>query len=225
MKTLAIAVAILLLAPLAGWAAPAKRSHHTSTRRSTKSAKTGGLNPLTHCGTERWHIKTLDDADAVKIKAPPQVASVHQMRALPVPSGFDKNNDTSRYVPVEETEYTVSAILVGFKEESDRDLHIVLADPSSPADTMIGEVPDPQCSTVAASGHATQIAKVRNAFIKCFGTPPVGSLMKFSGKMIAQLTGVGFFDVLHGQTGVAPNGLEIHPIVKVKTVSGSCPTG
>lgn len=217
MKTLAIALAILLLAPVAGWAAP-KSHHHASKHKSA-------LNPLSHCGTERWHIKTLDDADAIKIKATPQIASVDQMRVLSVPNGFDKNNDSSRYVPVEETEYTVSAILVGFKEESDRDLHIVLADTSNPGDTMIGEVPDPQCSTVKASGHATQIAKVRTAFINCFGTPPVGSLMKFTGKMIAQLTGVGFFDVLHGQTGVAPNGLEIHPIVKVKTTSGSCPTG
>ena len=27
----------------------------------------------------------------------------------------------------------------------------------------------------------------------------------------ATITGVGFFDVIHGQTGVAPNGIELHP--------------
>ena len=27
----------------------------------------------------------------------------------------------------------------------------------------------------------------------------------------ATVTGVGFFDVLHGQAGVAPNGIELHP--------------
>jgi len=184
------------------------------------------LNPLSHCGTERWHIKTLDDADATLIKATAQVATVDQLRGLPVPGGFDKNNDTHRYVPVEETEYTVQALLVGFKEESDRDLHVVLADPANTADRMIGEVPDPQCSTVVASGHAAQVAKVRTSFIKCFGPPPVGSsLKKFTGSMIAQVTGVGFFDVLHGQTGVAPNGIELHPIVRIKTISGTCPTG
>ena len=26
-------------------------------------------------------------------------------------------------------------------------------------------------------------------------------------------TGVGFFDRIHGQTGVAPNGIELHPVV------------
>jgi hypothetical protein len=28
---------------------------------------------------------------------------------------------------------------------------------------------------------------------------------------------VGFFDFLHGQTGVAPNGIELHPLVLFKT--------
>jgi hypothetical protein len=30
------------------------------------------------------------------------------------------------------------------------------------------------------------------------------------------VTGVGFFDFIHGQTGVAPNGIELHPIVDIK---------
>ena len=27
--------------------------------------------------------------------------------------------------------------------------------------------------------------------------------------------GIGFFDRLHGQTGMAPNGLELHPVVGI----------
>jgi hypothetical protein len=30
------------------------------------------------------------------------------------------------------------------------------------------------------------------------------------------VTGVGFFDRLHGQTGVAPNGLERHPLTSIE---------
>src|SRR5581483_1420180 len=30
-----------------------------------------------------------------------------------------------------------------------------------------------------------------------------------------QITGVGMFDFLHGQTGVAPNGIELHPVLNV----------
>jgi hypothetical protein len=29
----------------------------------------------------------------------------------------------------------------------------------------------------------------------------------------ACVTGVAFFDFLHGQTGVAPNGIELHPVL------------
>src|SRR5439155_9710638 len=34
------------------------------------------------------------------------------------------------------------------------------------------------------------------------------------------LSGVGFFDFLHGQTGVAPNGIELHPVVGFTPQSG-----
>jgi len=28
--------------------------------------------------------------------------------------------------------------------------------------------------------------------------------------------GVGFYDPIHGQEGVAPNGIELHPILEIK---------
>jgi hypothetical protein len=31
--------------------------------------------------------------------------------------------------------------------------------------------------------------------------------------MTISLVGVGFFDVPHGQTGVAPNAIELHPVL------------
>jgi hypothetical protein len=213
MKRLALALAVTLLCPALLTGPVAAKPFY---------------NPLSHCGTERWHIKTLDDSQATLINGTPIASTIAQMRALAVPSGFNKNNDASRYTPVEETEYTIQAKLVGFKEEGDRDFHVVLADPSNATVTMIGEIPDPKCSTVIAGGHATKIAKVRNSFVKCFGPAPAnGKYKKFTGTMIAELTGVGFFDYIHPipQTGVAPNAIELHPILRVKTISGTCPTG
>ncbi len=35
------------------------------------------------------------------------------------------------------------------------------------------------------------------------------------------VTGVGFFDFLHGQTGVAPNGIELHSVLDVQFGTGS----
>lgn len=184
------------------------------------------LNPLTHCGTERWHIKTVDDPGVNHIVQTPKTATVAQLRQLNVPAGYSKNNDSTRYAPVEKMKYTVRARVLGFKEEADRDIHIEIADLNT-GQTMIAEVPDPNCSTVQESGHAAQIAAVRDTIIACFGTPPTSSSLKtFSTTTIVSFTGVGFFDFVHTppQTGVAPNAIELHPVILVK-LEGNCPTG
>jgi hypothetical protein len=31
-----------------------------------------------------------------------------------------------------------------------------------------------------------------------------------------KVTGVGFFDRVHGQNGVAPNGVELHPLLNIE---------
>jgi hypothetical protein len=36
----------------------------------------------------------------------------------------------------------------------------------------------------------------------------------------ARVTGVAFFDFDHGQTGVAPNAIELHPILAFSCLSG-----
>jgi hypothetical protein len=37
---------------------------------------------------------------------------------------------------------------------------------------------------------------------------------------LAKVTGVAFFDPIHGQDGVAPNGIELHPILGFHCLSG-----
>jgi len=189
-------------------------------------ATAAALNPLSHCGTERWYIKTVDDPGVNHIEQIPHVTTVAGLRQLAVQSGFSKTNDTTRYAPVEKTKYTVRARVVGFKEEADRDIHIVIADLHT-GDTMIVEAPDADCSTVQESGHAAQLSAARANIISCFGQPPVSSSLKtFSSSTIVSFTGVGFFDFIHTppQTGVAPNGIELHPLILVK-LEGNCPTG
>jgi hypothetical protein len=223
LKSLVVLVAISLLMPAS--VSPAK------------------LNPLSHCGTERWNTKTLDDPDANQVSTAAKSATIDSLVSLPVPSGYSANNDTHRYTPTEDNLYTVRAWLVGFKEEADRDLHVVIADPSltsitkadltppkkgqvdnRPTGIMVAEIPDPQCASVIAGGHASQISHVRTSFKNCFGAPSM-SFQQFSDRMIVDITGVGFFDKIHGQTGVARNGIELHPVLRIKTISGSCPTG
>jgi hypothetical protein len=47
------------------------------------------------------------------------------------------------------------------------------------------------------------------------GTPAVAFESRID-PVHARITGVGFFDAVHGQTGVAPSGIELHPILKIE---------
>ena len=48
-------------------------------------------------------------------------------------------------------------------------------------------------------------------------TSPLGLTFKTAITPVkARITGVGFFDDVHGQMGVAPNGIELHPILRVE---------
>jgi hypothetical protein len=82
------------------------------------------------------------------------------------------------------------------KNEADSDRHIVVSDGSR---TMVVEIPDPAC--VGNSPWKTLISNARQAFTGQTGTVTV--------------RGVGFFDKIHGQTGIAPNGIELHPVLGI----------
>ncbi len=74
---------------------------------------------------------------------------------------------------------------------------------------MIAEGLDPACAGACPSGFATVYARVRQKLLDYLNSaqsearPPV------------RITGIGFFDYLHGQRGVALNGIELHPVLDV----------
>lgn len=172
------------------------------------------------CGVERWHIKTLDDSDESRIGWNPVSTTVTSLIGQPVPSGYSKYDDTTRYAPIETTVYTVRAILVGWKIENDHDFHMVIADPNNPSNTMIVEPPDSSCSDACDSGFGPTFDGTRTKLTNCLGQPST-TFTNFSNTIVVDVTGVGFFDALHGQTGVAPNGIELHPLLDVSFVSGA----
>ena len=212
---------------------PSSNSTPTPTPNSTPTPS-GGATPIatpangggnstgscgTSCGVQRWHIKTLGDAYVNTINWTPLSANVDDLRAWPVPSGYDQYNDTTRYAPYETQAYTVRATLVGWKIESDHDYHIVIADINNPSDTMIIEPPDPTCSSACDGGFANYFQNVRTKLTNCFGQPST-SFTNFNSGIVVDVTGIALFDALHGQTGVAPNGIEIHPVLNINFVSG-----
>jgi hypothetical protein len=53
--------------------------------------------------------------------------------------------------------------------------------------------------------------------MRACGPASTGSFRVLSG--IATITGVAFFDDLHGQRGVAPHGIELHPVLALSSTS------
>jgi len=161
---------------------------------------------VTECGFERWDVKTLTDPVADLVNLTPSPATVEQLTALPVPEEF--SHDAER-LPSEFQTYTVRATLVEFKEEDDNDIHLVIV--GSSGGSMIAEIPEPTCAE--GSRLEAEITRARVRFIESFGEPSRTSWSEVNA--IVAVTGVLFFDVHHGQRGVAPNAVELHPVFDI----------
>ena len=151
-------------------------------------------------------MKTLTDAASGSVDFTVRDVTVEALTALPVPGPIKTH--TPRY-PAESATYRVSGQLVGFKLETDSDIHVVIAGTSGA--TMIVEIPDPSC--IGTVEH-TEISQARAAFIRAFGQP-LGQFSRPAGARSLSVVGVLFFDVIHGQVGVATNGVELHPVLAV----------
>jgi hypothetical protein len=110
--------------------------------------------------------------------------------------------------------YQLQATLTEYKLENDSDYHLVLSDASGA--TMITEIADPAC-VGSTSPLASKIQNARAQFDAKY--TPTTSFQP--ANVPVTITGVGFFDFLHGQTGVAPNGIELHAVLDVQFSTGA----
>ncbi len=133
--------------------------------------------------------------------------TVSALRSLTVKRG----PGGSRGEGAESTFWEVRARLVSAKLEEDDDFHLVIKGVTT-SGTMIVEFPTVACSSGATQGAKTRMKNTRNAFMAACGSPSASSFTTLKGK--ATIRGIGFFDFLHGQTGVAPNGIELHPVLR-----------
>ena len=201
---LALALLGLTVVPFA-WAglAPAKTS-------APSSRQVG-------CGIERWSVKTLSDPAGRRLTLTPRAATVRALRRKQVPGYLGLR----RHFGVERTTFRVRAKLVEMKLEADSDIHLVIADPTRTGATMIAELPSPACTGGATPRARLKMRNARKAFVAACGAPPSSSFRRLSGT--GTVTGVGFFDQIHGQTGVAPNGIELHAVVGFSGRCGGAP--
>ncbi|HUK29650.1 MAG TPA: hypothetical protein VLV89_00965 [Candidatus Acidoferrum sp.] len=156
-----------------------------------------------------------------------------------VSSSFAKNSyyQDRRAAPTETTVWRMKATVTEAKLEQDGDYHLVLQGTSGK--TMIGEIPNPDPAYVKNPVWLADIKVARNAMDAKLGGPlkavdfapetmapptkerfETASMPDESAAMTkigksATIIGVGFFDSSHGQTGVAPSAIELHPIFSI----------
>ncbi len=152
-----------------------------------------------------WPFKVGTDPDALGVAMRPVPATIAELIAIP---HVERPPGMRRIAPAELRTYTLRDVtLRSFQRAPDGDVHMVLAD--AEGRTMIAEVTPPGC-TPAPSPWRDRIVEVRAAVDGVIGQSVIGW-----GHRTISMTGVGYMDSLHGQPGVAPNGMEIHPVLAI----------
>jgi len=157
------------------------------------------------CSGERWPVKIGTDADASLVNlSSTSPTTIAALAGIPVPNTLP---DSARVQPTETTVWVLNATLVKYVRSFDSDYHMVISDGTR---TMIAEIPDPGC-VGPGSPFAAGIAHARAQFDAAFTATTTFQ----TANVPVQITGVGFFDHLEGQEGIAPNGIELHPIIDI----------
>ena len=145
------------------------------------------------CGVERWSVKTLQDRPRL---VPIRRTSIAWLVSRPAPEGVP-----SRRLPLERHIFQVVGTVTLVRPELDSDLHLVLV---AGGRHLIVEAPSPACTARATPLRRRQMRRARQRARLCAR---------------ARVTGVAFFDTNHGQTGVAPNAIELHPVLAFRCLT------
>jgi len=196
-KFLAVVVATLALAGCGG-------STHSENEHRLKSLDTW----TGYCGTERAAVKHTVDSAASSINTTPQRTTIAILRGLPVPSELG-GSSTPRLAQEKQVVKLVGSELVFVKTESDGDFHMGLENPTDYANhvssprTVIAEAIPSSCAS--GSPFLSQITAARAEVQNLQSRLPLR----------VTITGVRYFDFNHGQTFIAPNAIELHPVLSI----------
>lgn len=177
------------------------------------AAAADAIDRAASCGEWRWPVKTLSDPRRFDVDLTSRDVTVERLRSLDPPSSLTPR--TRRVGPVEERVYRIEAQVVAGKIQEDSDIHLVIAIRRHLKKTMIVEFPDPAC--VESPFKRTRMRAARRSILRRCGRLSRAAFTDLRGRVT--LRGVGFWDEIHGQTGVAPNGIELHPVLGF---SGRC---
>lgn len=168
--------------------------------------KIGGADNDNKCGgEEHWSEKVLIDAGAPSINQVAETATIKQLTAIDTKTPENKYAEAKPRMEIEKHIYVVKhCFITDVLRENDNDLHLVIEDGAG--NHMIAEIPDATCPDAKKSDWAGNFEEVR------------ATMLKYANNYrhyLFTITGVLFVDKSHGQTGVAANSIELHPIIKL----------
>jgi hypothetical protein len=163
------------------------------------------------CGVSRWKVKTLSDhPQASKVNYTPKATTIRTLHKKRPPVEISMLTPRLKGTIEMRVWRLKNVRLIEARRAEDRDIHLVVKD--NAGRSMIVEFADPDCDGPVKSKKRGVMRSARNALIAACDSIPT-AFVGLQGR--ATMEGVGFFDVVHGhQRGVAPNGVELHPVLK-----------
>lgn len=161
------------------------------------SSQSGGK-----CGEARWNVKVLRDADTSRVDHTAIPTTIGALLGLPAPT---ETRPSSGRLWLETRTFRVRALLVRrIDAEPDGDIHLILADPSDHSHQLVAEIPDASCAK--GSRFASDFAEAQRI------------TRSLADDLEVEVEGVAFWDDQHSQSGMAPNGIELHPVLRISAV-------
>jgi hypothetical protein len=158
-------------------------------------------------GEERWKQKVLtDNNNSPGIIETARESTIQDLEKIDTKLPENKYAEGRPRMEIEKQVYIIRhCFITDIIRENDNDLHLVIEDGDK--NTMIAEIPDPQCPEAANSQWAQSFADAKQT---------IESFSNNYRHFLFTVTGVLFVDKAHGQTGKAVNNVEIHPVLEIK---------
>jgi hypothetical protein len=163
----------------------------------------------------RWKVRTGSDPDASLVKETPVRTTVEHLAAEPRPADMNSpievysDYQDRRAEGAERTIYEVEAVIVACKLQTSGSYHLDLQ--GTTGKTMIANCVDPRFVD-PSSRWTKEIAAVRKEVETKLNPGPTYT----RGSRRVRISGIGFFNQVRGQSGVAPNGIELTPVLSIE---------
>jgi len=165
----------------------------------------------------RWDYKILIDTSGVRVyeKMAFKRTTIHTLTKIARPSDQERKN---RRAEAEKRKVYFTAFVIGIGEEDDGDYHLILKDVTTDS-TLIAEIPDAAQQKIKNKfpGLEHDYSTSRQFIEENIDSNP-GSIHDLATPVKVRVYGVVFFDKAAHGNGHAANGVEVHPVLKIKSI-------